>query len=340
MDVVHFSLRISVISPTVSLYRYEVKEGLKIHSQRAPVKDWIEWRDGKAMSQIGQFAKFVDYWMERFLKSNNDRIFISYETLTDDNDGAEEATRINNFLAQSDGVEPIATEAVPCVWRTVVKYKGQAAPFKRRLDDGRRRLDPAHHDSQRKGPTERPYTLEMLNAMSHMLLGLVKRWGDHHLRLRQILEGYHRDVHAAYLAVSSQANEQPPPQLQQPPQSNNLQQPAKNFHIFQVSLGTTGSTILNNLLVGLFDPGADFKQSSMITKTQDTDLLTLYKKERPSYDDVFFVGTGVGKETCEYDNVVCIEDKELQYSNQQELRDMVDNLSDKLQLRFAVSDVS
>ena len=166
---------------------YEIKNNLKIHSQRAPVSDWVEWRDRLAMGQIRKYAKFVDYWMERFDKLNDDRIFLSYETLTDDNDGPEEAIRITNFLARSEGVDPIGIESVPCIWRAVVKYKGHMLPTNpekqqgRRLllDDGgrggRRRLDPEHHDSQRSGPTERPYTPELLEAMSHMLIDCIQR---------------------------------------------------------------------------------------------------------------------------------------------------------------------
>ena len=125
------------------------------------MSDWIEWRDRLAMNQITKYAKFVDYWMVRFDKLDEDRIFISYETLTDDNDGPEEAIRITNFLARSKGVNPIAVESVPCVWKATVKFKAHTPDSnqkQRRLDDGRRRLDPKHHDSQRSGPTERPYT--------------------------------------------------------------------------------------------------------------------------------------------------------------------------------------
>ena len=226
---------------------YEIKNNLAIHSQRAPVSDWIEWRDRLAEAQIRKFGKFVDYWMERFQSIDRQRIWISYETLTDDNEGPAEAIRINNFLAESEGVDPIATESVPCVWRSVVKYKGQAPDSKRRrLGDMRRRLDPAHHESQRSGPTERPYTPELLEAMSLMLLDLIQRWGDRHLRLKKILEGYNVDVQAAYMALTgSQLNNLPS-------QPNNLSSSGKSFHIIQVAMPDTGSTVLNNIVVGFF----------------------------------------------------------------------------------------
>lgn len=284
------------------------------------MSDWIEWRDRETMGQIKKFARFVDYWMERFDKLNDDRIFISYETLTDDNEGPEEAIRITNFLARSKGVEPIPIESVPCVWRAVVKYKKKASDSEK----NRRRLDPEHHDSQRSGPTERPYTPELLDAMSKMLLGLIQKWGDRHLRLRKTLEGYQQSVHAAYLEAVGKSSV------------------TKSFHIFQASPPHTGSAVLNNLLVGLFDAGADFKKSSIVTKTHDFDLLGLYKQERLNYDEIFFVASNEGaddskrisKDLCEYNNVLCIEHEELLYNNQQDLRAVVDSLATKVQKRF------
>ena len=116
---------------------------------------------------------------------------------------------------------------------------------------------------------------------------------------------------------------------------NGVQQPpGKNLHIFQASFSNTGSTVLNNLLVGLFDPDADYKKSSLVEKTHEVDLLDLYKNERPKYDEILFVGTGINAKMCEYNNVMCIGDDELLYNNQQELAMMVNNLGNKLQDRF------
>lgn len=318
--------------PSFFNHIYEMQNNLPVHSQRAPVADWIEWRDRLAMDQITKFGKFVDYWMERFDSFNGDRIFISYEVLTDDNDGPAEAVRINNFLAQSEGVDPIATESVPCIWRTVVKYKQELASdedLSPKRSHSRRRLDPSHHDSQRTGPTERPYTPELLDAMSKMLLDLIERWGERHLRLRTVLEGYQTIVHAGYLDTIKQST-----------QDNNAPRTpplGKKFHLFQVS--TSGSTVLNNLLTGLFDPDADYKKSSMISKAHDFDLLPLYKSEKDKYDEIFFVvikdpSAQMDAGLCDYDNLLCIEHNELLYNNQEELQSMVGNLGNKLQSRF------
>ena len=57
------------------------------------------------------------------------------------------------------------------------------------------------------------------------------------------------------------------------------------------------------------------------------------------YDEVFFVVSNKGSarvanDQCAYDNVLCIEYEELQYSNQQELNEMVNTLAKKLSSRF------
>ena len=296
------------------------------------MNDWIKWRDSSAFSQIKKFGKFVDYWMERFDNMNDDRIFISYETLTDDNKGPDEATRLNNFLSGSEGVHPISTESVPCVWRAVVKYTEQVKPSNPKHEgEKRRRLDPAHHDSQRSGPTERPYTQALLESMSNMLAELIQKWGDRHLHLRNILEGYQQEVHAAIPNIINQSS-----------QSIGIEQPTKMFHIFQASLPHTGTTVLNNILVGLFDPTAAYKKSSLVTITHDMNLLELYKRERHNFDEIFFVvtikgedpNTQIDNELCNYDNVLCIDSGELKYTSHDELNAMVNSVANKFQSRF------
>lgn len=311
--------------PSFFNHIYEMKNHLRVHSQRAPVEAWIEWRDRLAAGQIRKYAEFVNYWMERFETLNDNRIFISYERLTDDVRGPEEAARITKFLAQREGVDPISVNSVPCVWRAVVKYKEVAAnPNKRRLGEGRRRLDPAHHDSQRSGPTERPYTPQLLASMSQMLLDLIERWGDHHLRLRITLEGYQKDIHEAYLMASGKTQQLSADNTGISPFNSipgisgdamvDTSAPRKAFHIFQASLPHTGSAVLTNFLMGLFEPDADYAfmenlpdlpvrqrglmvpvLSTIVTKTNIVDLLVLYKKFRPEFEEVFFVVSNRGK---------------------------------------------
>ena len=338
--------------PSFFNHIYEMKNHLPVHSQRAPVDAWIEWRDRLAAIQIDRFEKFVDYWMERFVYLNDNRIFISYERLTDDEMGPEEAIRMTKFLGQSEGVTPIEIESVPCVWKSVVKYKES---LKKTNNEGsrRRRLDPLHHDSQRSGPTERPYTPELLSSMSDMLLNLIRKWGDRHLRLRVILEGYHKDVAAAYLSTTGNNIIAKSSSLGVVPAEKQPQ--SKNFHIILACPQDMDCSILTNLLVGLFEPeGAQVSQiedsaqllvkrsgtivpieSSVLTTTNDMDLLALYKRIKPKFDEVYFVAPLIGRgELCEYDNVMCVNNDALVYSNANEIGDLVSKISKRLRHHF------
>ena len=310
--------------PSFFNHIYEMKNHLPVHSQRAPVDAWIEWRDRLAAIQISRFEKFVDYWMERFLQLNDNRIFVSYERLTDDDMGAEEAIRMTRFLGQSEGVTPIDIESVPCVWKSVVKYKEslKASNNNHQQQQQRRRLDPLHHDSQRSGPTERPYTPELLSLMSDMLLRLIGKWGDGHLRLRKMLEGYQQDVAAAYLATTGD-NDAAMTSLGGVVPAQ--QQKQKNFHVILACPPEMDCTILSNVLVGLFEPPDAYMsfmedssqlqvrqrgslvsiESSVVTFTHDMNLLALYKTMKSKFDEVYFVAPVKG-ETCEYDNVMCV----------------------------------
>lgn len=333
--------------PSFFNHIYEMKNHLPVHSQRAPVDAWIEWRDRLAAIQISRFETFVDYWMERFLQLNDKRIFVSYERLTDDDMGADEAIRITRFLGQSEGVTPIDIESVPCVWKSVVKYKESL----KSNNQQRRRLDPLHHDSQRSGPTERPYTPELLSAMSEMLLNLIKKWGDRHLRLRKILGGYHKDVVSAYLATTGDNDATISALVGGIP----VEQPQrKNFHVILACPHEMDCTILGNVLVGLFEtPNAYMSymeddssqllvrrrgsnvsiESSVVTVTHDMNLLALYKTIKQKFDEVYFVAPIKG-ELCEYDNVMCVDNEALVYSNTDGMEDVVNKIAMRLRHHF------
>lgn len=52
--------------PSYFNHIYEMKMHLPVHSQRAPVDDWIAWRDKMLDIEIPTFRDFVRYWMKRF----------------------------------------------------------------------------------------------------------------------------------------------------------------------------------------------------------------------------------------------------------------------------------
>lgn len=165
-------------------------------------------------------------------------------------------------------------------------------------------------------PAERPYTPENLAAMSQMLLELMNRWSRHQ-RLLSILSVYHREVNSAYLESTGQLEgaikerdrlaknnnnpeqpqaQQPQPQVQTPPKQEGTPSTI-SFHIIQASpLGLEGGEIASNWLTGLFEPSTDVAymdnwpespiqqsgrdatiDSTIVTKTNSLDLLTMYK---------------------------------------------------------------
>ncbi|KAL7536931.1 hypothetical protein ACHAXR_007486 [Thalassiosira sp. AJA248-18] len=183
---------------------YEQVNHLPTHSTRGPNKDWIKCRDDSKEGlafQLGHYERFVEYWMERY-PERRDLLMVSYEDLTDTNLGPLVTMRIADFVAETEGVNPIAPESVPCVWETVVNYKNDGPPpdhvpevdarrKNRNLEgnnndklvnvdekqDAMRRLRVAKDPSSlRTGPKNRPYTKQNLVDMEAMLQRLMEKY--------------------------------------------------------------------------------------------------------------------------------------------------------------------
>ena len=164
------------------------------------------------------------YWMDRYAPEN--RHLITYEGLTDELIGAEVAKGLNEFLGQVEGVDPIDQDSVACIWKAVVKNqppaeqaaqiaKLQALALNQPQSEQpalRRRLDPGHHDSQRKGPAvPRPYTPEQLDSMMNMLLEIGERFKTEDVRLYHIMMGYYEKVREARIKTTPDEPVAPPP---------------------------------------------------------------------------------------------------------------------------------
>ena len=75
-----------------------------------------------------------------------------------------------------------------------------------------RRLDPGHHDSQRKGPkVPRPYTAKQLELMMQMLKELGDRYSDD-VRLNNIMKGYYEKVEKARNDLAASGGEKSKPE--------------------------------------------------------------------------------------------------------------------------------
>lgn len=116
--------------PSYFNFVYEYENNLPGHSTKAPLEEWIKWRNNNFDRQVQVWRRHTEYWMDAYDKLH--RMVISYEKLIDDELGPAEAMKIAEFLNRSDGVTTVPPEEVPCVWYAVIKYKKKG----RRLSDG------------------------------------------------------------------------------------------------------------------------------------------------------------------------------------------------------------
>jgi len=100
---------------------YEFRNNLPSHSTRAPEDEWIRWRDGNFEQILNQWYEFIVFWMDQY--EPKDRLITAYEELVNPEYGAQAASNIAAFIAQNQNVHPIVAESIPCVWRSIVKYR-------------------------------------------------------------------------------------------------------------------------------------------------------------------------------------------------------------------------
>ena len=258
----------------------------------------------------------------------------------------------------------VAEEVAPCVWKELV---APASTQNRRLQS----TDPPYSSSIGGDwdAAERPLSPENLAALSQMLLELMNRWSRHQ-RLLNIIAGYHRDVNKLYLEAAGKRDEGQQQGFDRQPSNRNDETQtfadpklSKNFHIIQVSPPRTYRTTSINWLMGLFAPFSDYAsmtgswpddpiqqsgkdvniEAHLVTTSHDLDILKMYKRMRPLFDEVFFIlsfevsdlGTTISEELCQYKNVMCVPNDEFMFSGLEELRVMVSKLTTKLKARFA-----
>ncbi len=137
------------------------------HSVRAPLEEWISWRNENFDRQLQVWRKHTEYWMDNYDDPN--RLVIAYELLTDDELGADMAIRISEFLSQNDGVNSKPLDDIPCIWHTIVKYKEHNA------QNGKKAIADQH--SKRGGPKYvAPYSQGQLQAMTNVLTTLLEKY--------------------------------------------------------------------------------------------------------------------------------------------------------------------
>jgi len=152
--------------PSYHNFLYEFENKLKNHSTRAPVEEWIKWRDQLFYKQLKVWINHMEYWLDTYEPKN--RIVVPYEHLINPTQGPLVTEELNEFLGQGPGVTPIPRESVKCVWETVVNYKSGKVPNQRQaLPKDVKFVGnyPIFPSSSREGPKERPYNEDQLDAL-------------------------------------------------------------------------------------------------------------------------------------------------------------------------------
>ena len=129
----------------------------------------------------------------------------------------------------------------------------------------------------------------------------------------------------------------------------------RSFHIFQASrVKNMASMTATDWLMGLFEPDKDYAfmdldqtvrshgttvqiDSTVVTKTHILDLMMLFKQYRAKFDEIFFVVSNRGtqdRSACEYDNVLCLEHEEVLFSQNQDMKRVAINLTNRFSKRF------
>jgi len=196
--------------PSYFNLRYEHQHELPNHSTRGPKKAWLEYREhpGHGFSvQLPAYEQFVVYWLERFASDRSNLLLLSYEDLTDETNGPLVAMQIVEFLNQKVGVGSIEREAIPCIWRTIVKEHG--TPSKPQAvqtsNPTRRKLSLFGHSriSERSGPRVRPYTMQQLYEFKACFQRLLARYEAVDPEFARIMSSY-VDTAEKYHAIQNE----------------------------------------------------------------------------------------------------------------------------------------
>jgi len=161
---------------------------------------WVKWRDsGEFDKQLLQYREFVNFWMQRYLGKDAERVYFSYEDMVHPQTGPTEALRLSEFLeggAKLAGVrmapELLGPDGIPEAMGALVD-DAIATSFAPKKDIQCVWNEIVHAEISSSTPPERPLTPDNLATVSEMLLELMSAHGTH-ARLVSILRGYHQEV--------------------------------------------------------------------------------------------------------------------------------------------------
>jgi hypothetical protein len=346
------------------------------------IAEWTSWRDRMFDAQIEQYAEFIKYWTTRYDGPDRLVLSYEGLIDADgDGSGVEGAMKLAIFLKGGVGgnLVPVISDPrdVECVWRRMFVDSGGGGDGGG--DGRRRRLDgyiiPHPFSVETYSTSDRPYTIDQLGKMADVLLRVSKDLDSSSRDLSGTLARYRAEINDvmkrqteesavgiarsdASSRLGEEEEEEEETRVEGGKENDGM---GGSFHVFHVHPPGRESPIVTNWLMGLFDQGEDCATlitspgivvyqnearvpitTTIVTRTNEMNLVGLYKIFKPGFDEVFFVLSRSGiieadrqidERVCEYDNVLCIYEEQ-QFRNKDELRGMVHSLTESFRLRF------
>jgi len=180
--------------PSFCNHLYERKQGMTDHSTRAPVEEWVMWRNKEFSKQLAWWKDTIVHWVERFPADR--RLILTYEGVTGkapptskllEGSRVESARNLANFLSKSvEGLNIVPQKEMNCVWYKVVKYD-EAEHEEGGVTFNSQRTD--HPD----GGSARPYTKGQLEAMLDVFRQIKKKFSKE-ADVVHVMEAYEEEV--------------------------------------------------------------------------------------------------------------------------------------------------
>ncbi|KAI2498719.1 hypothetical protein MHU86_15786 [Fragilaria crotonensis] len=88
--------------------------------RRAPLDQWIKWRDLSFARELETWRKHFTYWMDRYGTQN--RLVLPYEKLTSRKYGPGLVVEMAEFLQRgNNGITTADSANLPCIWQKILK---------------------------------------------------------------------------------------------------------------------------------------------------------------------------------------------------------------------------
>lgn len=150
---------------------YAAENNLKTDPpHRAPLDQWITWRDLSFARELETWRKHFTYWMDRYQTQN--RLVLPYEKLTSRKFGPALAVEMAEFLQRgNDGMTSADSANLPCIWQKILKKvqsddNDKRQKLRRRLQELQEMImQPQQHRQQQNYPQVRPTELQETNIL-------------------------------------------------------------------------------------------------------------------------------------------------------------------------------